>query len=238
MYLATKRSRILDEAAEKIRTFIEEQGIQPGSRLPSERDLVKKLGVGRTSVREGLRSLELVGLVEVVPGKGMYLKEKIDAPLQRLIESWLPDHRGMVKELVELREAIETQSAYLAAGRAKESDILDMERAVAIMRAAVPENDVERFVEADTDFHDTIAKASGNGLLRQVLGSIAKEIFTFRMAAAYLGETMLQRSLSDHEAVLKAITEKNPAGALHAMREHIVRTPMDFHLIGEAKPDL
>jgi GntR family transcriptional regulator, transcriptional repressor for pyruvate dehydrogenase complex len=231
MFLAEKKVRLLDEAADRIKSYIEDHQLQPGMRLPSERDLVKQLSLGRTSIREGLRYLEMLGLIEIKAGKGIYLKDHKESSLNKTINSWFTVHEGTVRELIELREAIETHSAFLAAMRASAMDIIEMEQAVSIMRVAAEQNDVARFVQADTNFHDAIARASGNSLLRRVLGSIAQEIITFRMAAAYFGAEMLQRSLTDHAQILKAIVAREPSQALQAMREHIVRTPMDFNLL-------
>lgn len=227
---ATKRSRLSDHAAERIRLLIEEQGIAPGSRLPSERELSRQLGVGRTSVREGLRTLEMIGLIETVPSKGVYLREGTAGPLDKLITSWLSIHKGTVHDLIELREAVETQAACLAANRAAPPLIASMEQAVIAMRWAKDAEDAERFVDADTAFHDAVAEASGNALLRRALASIAREIVTFRMATALLGQTVLERSLADHERVLSAIKARDASAAGAAMREHIVRTPHDLHV--------
>ncbi len=231
MFIAEKKVRLLDEAADRIKSYIEDHRLQPGMRLPSERDLVKQLSLGRTSIREGLRYLEMLGLIEIQAGKGIYLKDNKENSLNNTFNSWFTLHKGTVRELIELREAIETHSAFLAAMRASARDILDMERAVSIMQVATEQNDAARFVEADTNFHDAIARASGNNLLRRVLGSIAQEIITFRMAAANYGPEMLQRSLTDHTRILKAIVSREPSQALQSMREHIVRTPMDFNLL-------
>jgi len=231
MFIVEKRNRLLDETAERIKNYIEQHKLTPGSRLPSERDLVKHLGVGRTSIREGLRNLEMNGLIEIKAGKGIFLRDNQGSAINQTIQSWLFTHKGTIRELVELREALETHSAFLAAMRATAHDILDMERAVATMRIAAQGNDPEQFVEADTRFHNTIARASGNVLLGKVLESLAKEIISYRRAAAYLGPEMLHRSLSDHTFILKAIIAREPSTALQAMREHIVKTPMDFDLV-------
>jgi GntR family transcriptional regulator, transcriptional repressor for pyruvate dehydrogenase complex len=236
MLTVARRPRLIDEAAERIQQLINQQAIKPGSRLPSERDLATQLGLGRTSIREGLRTLEMVGLIETVPGKGIFLRESLGAPFKKLIQSWLSLHKGTVQELIELREAIETQAAYLTAMRAAPKDIHDMVRAVEVMRQATEVNNAEGFVEADNNFHDIIARTTGNSLLRRSLASIAHEIQTFRLATALIGPSMLARSLSDHEKILAAIKSRDPAAAQLAMREHIVRTPKDFKLFSD-EPD-
>src|SRR5262245_43487559 len=236
MFVVANRRRLSDDAAEQIRRLIDEREIRPGERLPPERELARMLCVGRTSVREGLRTLDMMGLIEVVPGKGVFRKAGIAGPLDNVIRSWLSTHKGDLRDLVELREAVETQAASLAAQRAAPEDVAAMERALRVMRLATDDNDAERFVGADTAFHDAIARAGGNRLLRRALESIAREIGTFRMATARLGAAMLERSLADHEAVCRAIKAGDPVAARRAMRQHIVGTPMAFNVLDGTPP--
>lgn len=243
MFLSGERRRLSDAAVDQIRRLIDERGLHPGDRIPPERELSRLLGIGRTSLREGLRTLEMSGLIETVPGKGIFLKESVAAPLDALIRSWLSLHQGTVRDLVELREAIETQAAYLAAQRASPHDLATMGEQVSAMRLATAAGDAERFVAADAAFHDAVARASGNHLLRRALTSMAREIRTFQTATARLGQSMLERSLADHEAIWMAIQEHSPVDARRSMRAHIVRTPREFRILetpvdGDVRPNV
>jgi DNA-binding FadR family transcriptional regulator len=205
-----------------VRELIDQRGLRPGDRLPSERELARHLGVGRTSVREGLRSLELLGLLEVVPGKGIYLRCGAGEPFERAVRDWLAAHEGTLRELVELREAVETQAARLAARRASASDLAALERALGRMADATEAGDVEAFVASDTAFHDAVACASGNGLVRRSLASIARETIAFRTATASVGRWVMERTHAEHEAVYRAIAAADVGAASNAMREHIL----------------
>jgi GntR family transcriptional repressor for pyruvate dehydrogenase complex len=233
VFLATKRARVSDDAAEQLRQLVADWGLTPGDRLPPERELASRLGVGRTSVREGLRALEIIGFVEVVPSKGVYLKGGADAPLDGLIRAWLAEHRGTLLDLIELREALETQAAHLAADRASAADLRALADALIRMRAALAPEDPDAFVAADTAFHDAVARASGNALFRRALASIARETATYKLTTGRLGPGYLARALADHEAVHAALVAGDAPAARRAMRAHIVQTPVDLGLLGE-----
>jgi GntR family transcriptional regulator, transcriptional repressor for pyruvate dehydrogenase complex len=227
----TRHTRVADDVVEQLRQRVAEQGLRPGDRLPSERELARQLGIGRTSLREGLRVLELIGFLEIRPGRGVYLKEGAAAPLDRLIRSWVSKQRGAIRDLIELREATETKAAWLAAERASAGDIAALSQVVEQLRAAAEANDTVRFVHADTQFHDLIARASGNGLLRRALASIADETAWYRAATAQLGRAALERSLADHEEIFRAVAAHDAPAAGQAMQRHIVHFPMDFQLL-------
>src|SRR5690606_16254613 len=115
MFIAEKRARISDNIAEQILRYAEENQIQVGEQLPSERQLARYFGVGRTSVREGLRRLEILGQVEIIPSKGVYLKEGAIGTIDKVLKLWLKRNERAIRELVELRVALETKTAHMAA---------------------------------------------------------------------------------------------------------------------------
>lgn len=236
MFIAPKRSRLSDDIAQQLIAYVEEQQLQPGSRLPSERELTSRFKVGRTSIREGLRRLEILNLVEVIPGKGTFLKEGVGAPVEKLLRLWMENNRGALKELIELREALETQAAFYAAQRRSESQLQAMDREIASMRLATDAVAVDDFVNSDTAFHNTIAIASQNSLLQKTLASISEETFSYRVATASLGVEALERSLADHQTIFDSIRDRNAEGAREAMRSHIIRFPQVFRILSVEQP--
>ena len=235
MPLGTKHPRLADDVAQQVQLLVEERGIRAGERLPPERELAEQLGVARASIREALRTLELMGVIEIRPGRGSFVAGDVGSPLDSLISSWMSVHQGWLREVIELREAVETQAARLAAVRATGEDVATMERANASMRLATEAGDVERYIEADAAFHDAVACASGNRLLRRALNSIAREIYSYRVAVGrLLGRAALERSLSDHEAIVRAIEVRDALAAWHAMQQHIMAVPRDLDLLSAA----
>lgn len=235
-FVATRRARVSDDAAEQVRRLVEEWGLQPGDRLPPERELAARLGVGRTSVREGLRVLELIGFVEVLPSRGVFLKEGAAGQLDRLVRSWLSAQRGPLLELVELREALETQVAGLAAERAEPRHWAALDGALTTMRDAENDADPDDFVAADNAFHDAIAGGAGNSLLRRALASVGREVGAYKLTTARLGREARHRALADHVIIAAALHERDVEAARAAMRRHIVVTPRDLGVLERPEP--
>lgn len=233
MVLSIRPPRVSDDSANRIRELAVDWRLKPGEKLPSERELAQRLGVSRTAVREGLRTLDAIGFVQVIPSKGVFLREDAAAPLERLIQSWLSSHRGSIQELIELREALETQAASLAATRASEGELLALQEAFNEMSASINGSGATAFVDADNRFHELIARSSGNALLRRALASITEEVLVYKLTTARLGLPHRERALRDHELVLEALLVRDPAAAREAMRRHIVRTPVDLKVIDE-----
>jgi GntR family transcriptional repressor for pyruvate dehydrogenase complex len=219
--MTVARARLSDGAAAQVRRLIEQRALGPGDRLPSERDLARELGLARTSVREGLRTLELLGFIAVVPGKGIFLKDGVSGSLGRVLRTWAAVHGGALREVYEARAALEIEAAALAAARTSSEATAAMEQALAAMGSAKDRGDVEGYVEADAAFHDALARASGNGVIRQLLGAIARETLAYRLTTARFGATMLEPSFGGHRPVLDAVLAKAPGPARRAMRRHM-----------------
>jgi GntR family transcriptional repressor for pyruvate dehydrogenase complex len=221
------RARALDGAAVHVRRLIEQRSLGPGDRLPSERDLARELGLARTSVREGLRTLELLGFIEVVPGKGIFLRDGVSGSLDRVLQTWVSVHGGALRELYEARAALEVEAASLAAARTAPEAIDAMAQALAAMARAKDRGDAEGYVEGDAAFHDALARASGNGVIRQLLGAIARDTLSYRLTTARFGATMLEPSFGGHQPVLDAVRAKDPGAARRAMRRHMLHAMLN-----------
>jgi GntR family transcriptional repressor for pyruvate dehydrogenase complex len=144
--------------------------VSPGTRLPSERQLAEELGVGRSVVREALKSLGLLGLVEVRQGDGTYLRRVESELLPRVIEWGLLLGERRTADLIEARQHLEVVTAQLAAARRDDDDVAALAAALRCMREAG--SDIEAFVTADVAFHLRVAHAAGNTVLSDVLRNI------------------------------------------------------------------
>jgi len=212
------RSPLYERVVERLREFIDAQRLEPGDRLMSERELAERLGVSRTSVRQALTALRVMGLVEVKHGDGVYLlrspRDVIPSLASEIVDSEV-DH----PMIWEVREAIEMQAARLAARRRSDEDLRAMEGALERMEASIAEGDDG--IDADRSFHRAIAAAAGNALLRQLLDQLAEVID--RTSAASL--TLPGRppvSLASHRAILSAIAAGDEAAAAEEMRQHVM----------------
>lgn len=193
--------------------------LAPGVRLPSERALAERLGVGRSAVREALASLEILGVVQVRPGSGTYLQGGASELLPKTLSWGLMLAAARTDELLELRSGLEAQAASLAAERASDAEIEAMVKYVDAMGAKL--GSPKAFAAADLRFHVTLARASGNEILADLLQTIRSllQVWTERRLRT---RAQAQDAHREHRIVLAAITAKDPAAAAEAMKEHMV----------------
>ncbi len=204
----------------RIRELALAAGLDAGDRLPAERELARRLGVSRTSLREALTALRIEGMIEVQHGNGIYL---LRSPAETIppIAAELARANPQLPALGEVRNALEALAAELAAARRDDQDLARMVEAVRAMEAAI--GDGEAGIEGDRRFHAAILAAARNPLLDDLLGSLADG--TAQIAAASLRrDGQPPRSLAAHRLILDAVIlrDAEPAGRL--MREHLELT--------------
>ena len=221
-----RRSPLYEEVAERLRRFIDVQELKPGDRLMSERELAQRLGVSRTSVRQALTALRVSGLVEIRHGDGVYLLRSPEDVVPSLAEELLQSH-AQLPAIMEVREALETQTARLAARRRTAADLDAMRQALRDMAAAIKQG--EDGADADLRFHGAITRAAHNELLASLMDQLADVIDQTRRASlARPGRP--PKSLKAHQRILRAITDQDEEGASRAMREHL-RVVADVALV-------
>ncbi len=221
----TSRSQLVREQLERA---IESGVFAPGSRLPPERELVEQFGVSRVSVREALRSLEALGLIRVVAGRGCFVRGDLVENRDQTVRHWLSSHAAELVDLLKVRAAIETLAAEEAAQRREPSSLAGLQEAHAAFVAAVDQNaSPSELVEHDVRFHESLAAASGSPLIMELthhLNSYLAEARQHTMAPP--GRP--GRSLREHGAVVAAVVAGDERAAGRAMRRHVkaVQTAM------------
>jgi GntR family transcriptional regulator, transcriptional repressor for pyruvate dehydrogenase complex len=222
------------EITRKLLDYLLSGELEPGSKIPSERQLAEALAVGRSSVREAIKSLSLLGLLDVRQGDGTYLSRSGSDLLPRVIEWGLLLGEPRILDLVEARSEIEIVVAGMAAERASEDDVAEIRRHLDAMGAAG--DDVAAYVEADIAFHLAVARASGNetfaGLitsLRSLLGVWAARVLE------HAGET--ETSLPVHSPILDAIERHDRGAAREAMAAHMERANRRLRAAIDASKD-
>jgi GntR family transcriptional regulator, transcriptional repressor for pyruvate dehydrogenase complex len=161
--------KIYQEILEQFVAMVINGRLVPGQKLPSERELVELFNVSRPSVREALRVLEVIGLVEVQPGGGAYLTELNIAPFINLISPLLFIKQDFHLELFDLRELIELRAVELLGERVSEEHLNQLHAIIKEMRRALDEDDPEAGAQADIAFHKTLVLASGSYILHKTL---------------------------------------------------------------------
>lgn len=208
------------EVAQSLLSYLLSGQLRPGDRIPSERSLVETLGVGRGAVREALKSLTLLGLLEVRQGDGTYLSSTNSSLLPQIVEWGIMLGEQHILDLVEARQEIEISLAGLAAARRTDSDADRIAAALRAMRDSV--GDRERYIEADVNFHIVVADISGNSVLAGVLNNIRTllRVWTTRVV---VDKDSIRDSLALHPPICAAIRKGDPVAARAAMTRHMER---------------
>ena len=209
----------MDMIIQQIRELISSGVLKPGDRLPSERALVERFGVGRGHVREAIRRLEFYGILKTMPQSGTVVVNLGVKALEGLISNVLNLEKGDFDSLMETRGLLEVQAARLAAIRASESEIEELIRAHGEFRKQVEMK--EPGLEEDLMFHLKIAECSRNSLLRSLLGLITPDVITFSRSLNTCRDGRFRVALNEHEAIVRAIQNRDPDRAGEAMAKHM-----------------
>jgi GntR family transcriptional repressor for pyruvate dehydrogenase complex len=206
--------------AQQIVADIQRRGNVPGDRLPPEKAMLEQYQIGRGTLRESLRYLELQGLISLKPGPGggPVVEEPTGAGLANAISLLLQMENAPYRNIVEARESLEPAMARLAATRLTDDDLEALRENLARMRSEI--DDPEVFALTNQEFHDIIAHASGNALFGRLI-----EALTGILDGTSIGvEYPERRRLAVHQAhtrIYEALAAKDSAAAADSMREHI-----------------
>ena len=212
------RDALPDQIAARVIALGGERHLKPGDRLPPERELAQAMGVSRSSLREALRALSLLGVTEMRHGDGTYLTALDPDALMRPFGLVLALSDGQLQELFEARRVIEPGLAALAAERIDEPT-LDALRAC-VRDAAEAVEDEEAFLRIDLELHGLIARAASNSILWHVIGSISGMGVASRRRTTSLPGVQSQ-TVEDHRAIVAAIEAGDPEAAAAAMLHHL-----------------
>jgi len=203
---------ILDE----ITRLITEGILKPGDRLPSENELAERFGVGRSSLREAMRALQLLGIIEVIQGKGTFLRQTTVLPLAT---DWARlSGMGLISQVMEARQIIEVAIAQLAAERATEEDIAAMR--AAIRRAEEARGDSVTSGEASVEFHLALAEATHNEVLALMYKTV-RDLYLETARQTQMTPGSVENRLQDHRRIMESVEQQNPELASKLMAEHI-----------------
>lgn len=211
-----KQKRLYQSVAERIKTLINEGTFPPGSRLPGERELAEQFAVSRVTVREAEIALQALGYINIKTGSGVYVLDPAGNDKQGF-----PNISAF--ELTEARLIFEPEAAALAARHISEETLQRLEALLEMM--SNPElQDADSLLQADQEFHLTIAAASGNSAVKHVVETLWKirthlpEVKEAHTAICEIEDAMDRRL--EHANVLTALRDGDPVAARQAMREH------------------
>jgi GntR family transcriptional repressor for pyruvate dehydrogenase complex len=206
------------EVTRRLLDYFTSGTVQPGTRLPPERQLASSLEVGRSAVREALAALEVLGVVEVRPGSGTYLRSSTSELLPQTLSWGMLLGEPKTRELIEVRHGLEVQAARLAATSITDEGLDELTGHLEVMRAN--RASFEAFAAADLRFHQELAEGSGNALLDQMLQSV-RSLIRVWVERAVNDARHAQTTCTEHAAIVKAVRARDAGAAAQAMNVHM-----------------
>jgi GntR family transcriptional regulator, transcriptional repressor for pyruvate dehydrogenase complex len=212
-----RRNKVYEDVARQIERLILKK-LRPGDKLPSERELAETLAVSRSSIRDAIRSLELMGMVEPRQGAGTIVREINPNSIASPLVNALKRKEEMMGELLDFRRIIEPPLAARAATHASAEEIAEMEDILERQKMKLRKG--ESAIPEDSEFHYAVAMASGNSVVLKVL-DIVMDLLRDTRERSLQVEGRPQKSLAGHRRILNAIKHHDAEGAKAAMWQHI-----------------
>ena len=202
-YFYDEPMAVTDEAIEKIKAMIVSGELAPGDRLPPEKELAERLGLSRNSMREAVKALEVIRVLDVRRGDGTYvtsLEPRLLLEAMSFVVD-LHDHESLL-EIFEVRRVLEAHATGAAAGRATDTDIAGLRSE---LRSVQPDTDIETLVEHDVRFHGAIVSLGGNRYLASLVDSLTSQTVRARVWRGLTEDGAVERTLHEHRGIVDAL---------------------------------
>jgi GntR family transcriptional repressor for pyruvate dehydrogenase complex len=213
-----QRTTLTASAFEQLISHVVNGSWKAGDRIPPERDLCQQFGISRTSLREALKAMELIGMVDSRVGDGTFVCPRSEFLSRPLLWAFTGIDNTEFQEIMEARIIIEENLAGLAAQRANEEEVAAIEESVQMLQLSMARN--EPILDADMAFHLAIARASHNNVLAksvQLLRNMMRQWLFYKVALPGMGPHVLKR----HLTIFRAISQHKPVVARREMRMHL-----------------
>lgn len=221
------RRKLSETVADQLLAAVRD--LPAGTKVPSERELTKDLGVGRSTVREALNGLAMLGIVEIRHGQGVFVTgEPPQSSEPSAIASAL--ERGVTNEFIEARLIVEVEVARLAARRRTDDDLAAMSAALVEQESRLG-GDIDAIVETASSFNVLLADAAHNEVLRAMIQSFVA-LMVERGPRVYKLEGFGEWDLQENRGLFEAVRDRDPERAARLMREHIEELARRYHAVG------
>jgi GntR family transcriptional repressor for pyruvate dehydrogenase complex len=216
-----KSSTAPEIVVEQILKKLQSGEITTGARLPSQRALAQSFGVGRSSMREALNALAVMGYLDVQQGRGTFIAQQLPDANPSISKLQAALKAGSLLDVIELRETLECKAAELAAERSDSRHLRRLEQALRDMEES--QGDYRRFLQADVEFHITLAEATTNQIFSEIVRFLLEKVVghheTFKTTLISL--EYRSHSIRTLKQVLACIKREDGRGAAEWMREHL-----------------
>jgi GntR family transcriptional repressor for pyruvate dehydrogenase complex len=223
------RRKLTETVAEQLLTAI--RGLPAGARVPSERELTKELGVGRSTVREALNGLAMLGIVEIRHGQGVFVTGET-GPSAEPSSILAALERGVTHEFVEARLIVEVEVAGLAAVRRTDEDLARLESAIKTQEARL-RGDLDALIDVAASFNVLLAEAAHNEVLRAMIQSFVA-LMLERAPKIYSLEGFAEWDIQEHRGIYEAVRDRDSERARKLMRVHIEELSKRYTAVGAA----
>ncbi|HUJ26954.1 MAG TPA: FadR/GntR family transcriptional regulator [Myxococcales bacterium] len=211
-----RHERRYEQVAEQIQKLVSSGKLKPGDKLPSERDLSQQLGVGRSSIRDAVRTLETMGILEARHGHGTVVRNQAADAL--VVPLKTGRRRELIGELLDVRRMLEPALAARAAKNASAAEIAHMQAILARHELKLRRGDPA--IEEDSQFHYAIALAARNSVVLKVLDVLMDQLVESRSRSLQV-QGRAERSYEGHRSILRAIQKRDAKAAEAAVRRHL-----------------
>lgn len=224
LFASVQHPSTADEVIRQVEWLILQGVLRPGDRLPAERELSTQLGVSRPVLRDALKDLENRNLILSRHGGGTFVANVISDVFAEPVMDLIASHRRAIHDYLDYRKEIEAVAAGMAAERATDADLAMLSGVIETMRSAHKTGDFTEEAKADVEFHNTVSEIAHNIILLHTLRSC----YRLHMDGVFYNRTLLYSLpgvradlLSQHEAIARAISSRNPDAARKASKAHI-----------------
>lgn len=220
------RSTLPEEIAQRVLDLIRAQQLRPGDRLPAERELARRLGVSRPVLREALRALALMKVVDIRHGTGTYVTSLEPRQLISHLDFAFSSDESALTKVFEARRVVESGNVRLAARRVSDEALDELSALLAQLQLAL--DDPEQFSRVDIAFHDAICRAADNFMLAQFM-TIVDTLGKVSRQRTGRQRRVRETAVRDHRLILDALRARDPDAAERAMRGHLDHIETALH---------
>jgi len=214
------RVSVADAVIEQLVDLIKRGELQPGDRVPGELELASELGVGRTTIREALKALQYMGLIERDHEGTVVSESALQKAFDRVIQVGVLTSQVDWRQLFQARRALEGEICALAAQQMNDDTMARVERLCARMEELGFE-DQEAFFDLDMEFHKTLCELAGNFLLTS-MWTLIHEMLEYRRAEILTSREIYKQSLENHSKLLEALRKRDPQAARDTIQRSLV----------------